>query len=367
MNHIWKKSLKTVTWALLAGIVLFIGRETAAAEKKPRFVVPVVIAKVDGDVVTESDAAVFAALSPEGRTISSTFDGEAFQKERALLMRACTDAVIQRKVMLAMAWKKKAALEEEATACTGVKVELPRRPSNISKFVLTEAGERITARIYNAETRKYGSDAAFIREMMKFKVTADAARVKMMEDFFIDLFLTRIESVSTYISPEEMRRFYDESPGLFAAGMKYTCRAIIIRKDIRSAEDASARALEALRRIKEGEDFISVMEQIGDVALNSRDGLVCWHESEKEPKEVIEAGAKLAEGGVSDLIERPDAYWIIRLEKKERTEKKPFEKSADEIKKRIYDIRRRKKIVELVQKGFRELKIEYVIKKTGKK
>jgi len=139
------------------------------------------------------------------------------------------------------------------------------------------------------------------------------------------------------IAESEMKRYYEAHRDRFALPAEYTLSHILIR--IRYEDDvaeAQTKARQAMDELKHGEKFEDVALQYSDGANASHGGrLGLVRQGELRP--VIErAIASLVPGGISDIIESPEGFHIIRVESKSPTQYRPFEEVQFEIQNLMY-------------------------------
>jgi parvulin-like peptidyl-prolyl isomerase len=134
------------------------------------------------------------------------------------------------------------------------------------------------------------------------------------------------------VGDSDMKRYYQEHRDRFALPEEYTLSQILIQP---RSPDGTAEALTKARRVmdelKRGEKFEDLALQYSDGPNASRGGrLGLVRQGELLPA-IERAIAPLVPGGISDLIESPEGFHIIRVEEKKPKQFRPFEEVKFEI------------------------------------
>ncbi|NLI32923.1 MAG: peptidylprolyl isomerase, partial [Deltaproteobacteria bacterium] len=190
---------------------------------------------------------------------------------------------------------------------------------------------------------------SLLRRMLEAKAVANIARQEKFherpevkeqlgyieDDFLSREYLKKVVMAGVKVTEEEMREYYRENEESLAAPEQVRVRQILIRTSSSFTEEEKKktreRAQHVLDRLREGEDFIRAVSKYsedpdpevrksgGDLGFFTRGQMI----------EVIEDAAfSLKPGEISDLIETPFGFHIIRLE--EYVEPKP--RSFQEVK-----------------------------------
>lgn len=134
------------------------------------------------------------------------------------------------------------------------------------------------------------------------------------------------------VADPEMKRYYQEHRDRFALPEEYTLSQILIKP--RSADDlveAQGKTRDIMALLKQGESYEDLALRYSDGPNASRGGrLGLVRQGELLP--AIERGvSNLSEGGISDVIESPEGFHIVRLEDKKPKQFRPYEEVRQEI------------------------------------
>jgi peptidyl-prolyl cis-trans isomerase SurA len=161
----------------------------------------------------------------------------------------------------------------------------------------------------------------------------DPTSVKGVRDQLILLRVVDIEvRNSVMVADPEMKRYYNEHRDRFALPEEYTLSQILVKP---SSPDDLAQARGKVKAIldllKRGESFEDLALRFSDGLNASRGGrLGLVRQGELLP--AIERGvANLVPGGISDVIESPEGFHLVRLEDKKPKQFRPFEEVRQEI------------------------------------
>lgn len=161
----------------------------------------------------------------------------------------------------------------------------------------------------------------------------DPASIKSVRDQLTLLRVVDREVRSgVMVADPEMKRYYQEHRDRFALPEEYTLSQILIKP--RSPDDlveAKSKTRDIMALLKQGESYEDLALRYSDGPNASRGGrLGLVRQGELLP--AIERGvSKLSEGGISDVIESPEGFHIVRLEDKKPKQFRPYEEVKQEI------------------------------------
>lgn len=167
------------------------------------------------------------------------------------------------------------------------------------------------------------------------------------------------------VSDEEVEEYYSQHLKDYWVSEKLQLRHILFLMDNNLLEMdkyiKKQKALQALQKIRSGEDFISVAKEFSEDISASTGGDLGVIERGKMVPEFEKAAFLLKEGEVSGLVETPYGLHIIKVDKIIPGQTLPLDKVKDQIKNRSMDqklkIEYQAYLLELKRKAFIENKM----------
>lgn len=276
-------------------------------------------------------ALVLLVSLPWYRPAPSAFS--ATQLEDRIVAVVNTDLIMQSDV------KRELAPEQERIRQQYRGEELDQRLKTVEYMAVTKMIER---RLQLQEAKAKGVEVSdqevkqAIRQMMQQgeKVDEkDPASISTVRDQLTLLKVVDREVRSgVMVGETEMKRYYTEHQSRFALPEEYTLSQILIQP--RSA-DGAAEALEKARiviaELKRGEKFDDAALRYSDGPNASRGGrLGLVRQGELLPA-IERAIASLVPGGISEIIETPEGYHIVRVDERTPKQFRPFDEVKFEI------------------------------------
>lgn len=345
-----KRTILTVALAAtIMALSVLRGGETAPLQ-------PGVLAEVGPEKVTMTDLVAFVAISGDAKLLSEIFDKEALAREAQKLMREGLGHLVQRKVLLLMAWKKKGEIERELMQMAGEELTLPERTEGIPRFANSREGRLLVDRIVKKEEEAYGNRASFLKMLNKYGVTLRQVRASLAETLIVQVYFSKIETVDEYVSPAEIREYYEENREEFEDKRHYEAKRIFIPSTVASAEEAGNKAEEVKKKLAEGADFDKMIEEYSGGPKKDEGGLWKWKEGDKVPSD-LENAANLEEGEVSEILATEGGLSVILMEKKEKKGAVEFKDAVSLISRAIVEERKRKRYNELLEQGRKEFPV----------
>lgn len=240
--------------------------------------------------------------------------------------------------------KRELAPEQERIKRNHRGEELAQRMKTAEYMALTKMIER---RLQLQEAKARGVDVSdqevkqAIEQMTQQGEKIDAADPITVRNIRDQLTLLKVVDrevrSGVMVGESEMKRYYQEHRDRFALPEEYTLSQILVQP---RAPDETAEALAKARRImeelKRGERFEDLALQYSDGPNASRGGrLGLVRQGELLPA-IERAIAPLVPGGISDIIETPEGFHIIRVEDKKPKQFRPFEEVKFEIQSLVF-------------------------------
>ena len=134
------------------------------------------------------------------------------------------------------------------------------------------------------------------------------------------------------VSDSDLKRYFQEHRDRFALSEEYTLSQILIQpRSPNDTADAKEKVREVMTRLKQGEPFEDLALRFSDGPNASHGGhLGLVRQGELLPG-IERTIATMVPGGISDMIETPEGFHIVRLEDKKPKQFRPFEQVRNEI------------------------------------
>lgn len=145
----------------------------------------------------------------------------------------------------------------------------------------------------------------------------------------IDLLLDKIARSTIEVPEQEVRDFYQEHREDYALGPRTKARMILV-----SSESDARHIREALD--EPGADFAGLASALSiDPATKDRGGDMGWFERDDYARAITDVAFEMEEGEISDPIEVPDGWVLLKVEGHKEAGHPPFDEIADQVRARI--------------------------------
>lgn len=199
-----------------------------------------------------------------------------------------------------------------------------------------------------------GERDALLRSLETDGITFAEWRRNLREKIVVSNLREREVEARVYVSPGVVRAAYDRDPERFRAPEQVALRMIEIRREETPAEaEFNLRRADALRRrALKGEPFDVLAREHSEGPKAAAGGDWGWLDPASRRPEIAEAVETLAPGGISDVVDTGEAYFIIKLEDRRYGQLLPFES----VQERLRDELRRQEAQRLYDEWIRRLK-----------
>lgn len=325
--HVGSKVMKKSNFLTYLTFVTFssLPSFTALAEE-PRKTNPDLVAKVNGAVITVKmlNQAMEERIPATGhRTLS--------EKRLAEIKKQELDKLIIRELLLQEAQRR------------GIKADSGEVESELSKI-----------------KGRFPSEKEFRRALHRQGLTPTDVHKGLERHLLIQKLLEKVHSTVT-VSPEELKRYYDEHPDQFVLPEAVRLRQILIKVDPGGSrqdwEEGQKKARDLVAQARQssassgGSDFAGLARQYSeDETTRSQGGNSgLLHRGMMEVKEVEEAAFTLPVGEVSQPIQTLHGYLIIKVEERQPAKQLSFsEINKDLLKREMEESARQRSLLELI-------------------
>lgn len=244
----------------------------------------------------------------------------------------------------------------------------------IEERLLIDAGQKLGMKVDEESVNKAiaeikrtnGINDEDLEKMLKAESkTIEDYKVKVRNQILVSRVVGFEVRKRVTVSDEEVEEYYNQHLKDYWVTEKLQLRHILFLIDDSLLETdkhfKKQKALQALRKIRSGEDFNAVAKEYSEDISASTGGELGIIERGKMVPEFEKAAFQLKEGEVSGLVETPYGLHIIKVDKIIPGETLPLDKVQGHIKNRLLDQKMKAEyhayLLELKQKAFIENKL----------
>ncbi len=204
--------------------------------------------------------------------------------------------------------------------------------------------------------KRFPSEAEFKNALTQANLSEAIIRTQLKQGMAIQQFIdTHIVQKAT-VSDQEMKAFYESSPGLFKQPEEVRASHILLKADPQADKSKGAEARKKLLTIKErlekGEDFAALAQEFSQGPSSAKGGDLGYFRRGQMVQPFEEAAFALRPGEVSDIVETGFGYHLIKVIEKKPETTIPFE----DVKDRLQQYLKQQKVQEQVKLCIDELK-----------
>jgi peptidyl-prolyl cis-trans isomerase C len=207
-----------------------------------------------------------------------------------------------------------------------------------------------------------------IAQLAKKKGFDKKAEIRNQEEMIINNFLATVylqkevvEKVT--INEDKARSYYKDHTDVFKTPEMIRVKHILIKTEASAPEEekkkAKAKAEEALKRLKGGEDFSKLASEVSDDSgTKDKGGDLDFFPRGTMIPAFEEVAFSLKPGETSGVVETEYGYHIIKMEEKKEALLEPFEKIKDKVKEEALQEMRKAAVSEFIEKALKNAGVE---------
>lgn len=321
MNARW-----TTRW--LAALLLAAAAQEAAARGVP---VDGYAAVVNKQVITVGE--VLALIQPVRLQLEGTCEGPELEAKLKEAFRMGLNALIERSLIL-----------EEFAALGG---ELPDR------IIDDQTSQVIAERFHNDR-------AEFLKALAEERVTLDEWREQTKNRLIVNILRRREVTDRVMVSPRAVRELYESRREKYLLPEQVQLRTIVLHQGATPEDQAAKRAeADGLRaKAMGGDDFAALAKSSSEGSKAAEGGDMGWVEPKALRPELAQAVARLEAGGISDVIDAGEEFYILKVEARKNESIVPFDEARPAIEEEL----RRKEEDRLFKAWIGRLRNKYYVK-----
>lgn len=300
-----------------AGFILL-----AAAAVASGIVIDKIIAVVNGEVITQREAAQH--LFPLYEEYRKEYTGKNLDDKMLEAEDMIMNQLIQDKLILSEAKK------------AGIKA----------------GDDEVDARINRIIWEKFGSEENFREVLALQDVSLNEMRDSLRNEIIKSKIVREKVGCKIMITPSEVRQYYDQHITEFAEQEKAEVLNILVRKKEGDEEASKELIKKAKSLLADGQDFEEAAKKYSESPNAKNGGNMGLIKRGEMIKEIDEAIFALQAGGVSDIVETSIGYHIFKVTQIVPAKTKDFDSAKAEIEDAIYQ----KKINKNLEKWLKKLR-----------
>jgi peptidyl-prolyl cis-trans isomerase C len=172
-----------------------------------------------------------------------------------------------------------------------------------------------------AMRREFSSDRTFNETLASFRLSRDQLRQQRRVSLQVANLVRVAIAPTVSVSRAEVEAYYRENADRFQLPEAVRASHILIRVNAEATPeqrgDASRKAADLVDQIRRGADFARLAREHSEDASTARDGGALGHVPRGQMDPAFEAAAfALKPGGLSDVVETPFGFHVIRVEER---------------------------------------------------
>jgi peptidyl-prolyl cis-trans isomerase C len=236
--------------------------------------------------------------------------------------------------------------------------------------VLYQKGKKLTVKDLEqkvdekvGQTRKqFPSQADFEKALKGANITENKLKDLARRNIVIDNLMQKEVFSKITVTEADAKKFYDDNPDKFKMPERTQASHILISADQKATPEDKKKAkekAEAIRkRVAKGEDFATVAKAESNCPSAAKGGDLGYFGKGQMVPEFEKAAAALKLGELSDVVESPFGYHIIKVMDRKPADTVKFAEVKDKIEDYLKGQKAQKPMSDYVEKIKKEAKVE---------
>jgi hypothetical protein len=236
-----------------------------------------------------------------------------------------------------------------------------------------EEGSKVGEQRFEEHKKTHVSEEVFTSKLRSLGTTPERLKARLIEEAIGELVLNRDIRSQVTIKDEEVKKFYDDKPGLFEQPEKVKVGQILLATrgpsglELPESERKAKREKleDILKKARAGEDFAALIKLYSeDPTVRDNNGELTLTR-EGRFLEFEAAAFSLGPNQVSDIVTTPFGYHILKLLEKTPSKRTPFDEVSKNIKQKLEDDEVKKRLPDYFDKLKKEYNVEVLYKPPG--
>jgi peptidyl-prolyl cis-trans isomerase SurA len=189
---------------------------------------------------------------------------------------------------------------------------------------------------------RFASDEALAKALTAEGMTMEAYRQQLRTELLVAKLVNREVRSTVVVSMEEAQHYYDQHADDFSLPERVRLRQIFLAAPADNAEEHAgkrAKAQAILEQLRSGAEFDQLARRFSNGPEAKEGGLLGWFTPGSLMPQLDRAAFGLQNGQISDLIESPLGWHILKMEEREGHRRQPFESIKEAVHSRLMEQR----------------------------
>jgi peptidyl-prolyl cis-trans isomerase C len=214
--------------------------------------------------------------------------------------------------------------------------------------------------------QQFPSEDEFKKQLAERKMTVEQLRNDAKSDMRVAKMLEAEVNTKVTVQPDDVNTFYQQNPDKFQQPERVRASHILIRTeekaDAKAKETAKAKAADLLKQVKAGKDFAELAKQHSqDPGSAVQGGDLGFFQQGQMVGAFERAAFALKPGEVSDIVETPFGFHIIKMAEKEAARTVPIDEVKPKIEEFLQNQQRQQKTQAFIESLKSKGKVEVLI------
>lgn len=207
---------------------------------------------------------------------------------------------------------------------------------------------------------RYGDRSTLNKTLQAQGITFEKWRQQAKDRFIVRQLQAKNVYQEAIVSPYKIERYYRDNQTDYKVEEQVKLRMIVLNKTSESeSEAARGLAAEILTKLKEGVPFSEMATIHSQGSQRAQGGEWGWVERSVLRKELADVAFSLKAGELSDVIDTPQAYYLMLVEDRRTAHSKPLNEVQAEIEKTLMTKEREKRQKQYIDKLRKKTFVRY--------
>ncbi len=214
--------------------------------------------------------------------------------------------------------------------------------------------------------QQFPSEDEFKKQLAQRNMTVERLRADAKSDMQVAKMLEAEVNTKVTVQPAEVDTFYQQNPDKFQQPERVRASHILIRTeenaDAKAKEAAKAKAADLLKQVKAGKDFAELAKQHSqDPGSATKGGDLGFFQQGQMVGAFERTAFALKPGEVSDIVETPFGFHIIKMAEKQTARTVPIDEVKPQIEQFLQNQQRQQKTQAFIETLKSKGKVEILI------